>query len=235
MRRASTLTLSILLWFPTSAYATAFLYFDNMSDGSFTFGLNSVSATLPGYLYSDTSNQLPFRNETLEISTGPLLELTVLNESQTVYRYAGGRFELTAEWDEPDGSIGTGSFVFRTHGFTLPLEGEDIEGDPDYPYSFSETGGRGHFDADLARHLGVARRADADVWWILENISGDPTSPVRESFHPRYVVLSIALEEAKVHKPTLTVHDAAVPEPTVTALALMAAALTIAVRRRQKA
>jgi hypothetical protein len=228
MLRATAFTLPILLWSASSVLAGSFLRLDNIIEGHptfFEFGLEPISASIPSFTSCApqpcTSPSL--RNVTMVITSGPLLDLTVLNESDTRYRYAPGAVQFIAEWDWPDGSTGTGGFLARVRGFSFVVEGENIEGNTDYPFSYPLNGfdtGPGQLDADLARYLGAARRTGPpDLGWVLENIQGDPTTRVREVGHIRYVTLEVPLRE--------------VPEPTLAGLALIAAAVTAARHRRK--
>lgn len=149
----------------------------------------------------------------LQITSGPMLDVTIVNSDSTLYSYAGGTIGFEATWELPDGSLATGGWVAPLPAVTFRVYGEDEVdgGGNDYPkVEFSVGIGIGKFDPVLAHALGVRRKSrSADVFGFLENIAGEP--PLEE----RIV--------GNIYEPTLTIRANTVPEPGTTVLALLGA------------
>lgn len=161
-----------------------------------------------------------------ELTSGPLLSVTSAvgqpplyrGDPLTIYNYGPGLVLIQALWQLPGGGIGTGTYSAVVPAFTLTVR---ESGGPDDPSTQDHVRWPlGYFDEAFAAFLGVAQETGpGDINFYLEAISGDISTPVRSG----------AFNQANV---SIRATRAAVPEPTISSLALVAG-LSLWLRRRR--
>ena len=147
---------------------------------------------------------LGFEHVIWTFSSGPLVSVTALDGGETTqYVYEDGVLDVEVTWTNQDGSPGAG-------GFTAPLT--DIVANVrecfcggDGPLTVNDYFGLGpgRFTPELAKLLGVRQDTlDGEMGFLLELISGDITSPVRDG---NFNVNSLLIRAYEAPEPALAI------------------------------
>jgi hypothetical protein len=157
-------------------------------------------------------------------STGPLLSLTTTEDEGVItgasYEFGPGLFSFTAVWAVSDTSTESGGFTAILQSLSVNTQEGAIFGGL-ATGEFTAILGPGLFDHALANFLGVSQLTSGGLAvGGLDLIEGDPSSPTRLAGAPDAWVVNIYGETA-------------VPEPSLTGLALIATALSVVRRRFQ--
>jgi hypothetical protein len=177
---------------PASAGPISIIDFELEADGSLGFGRVEIDAnralvTVPVLSACVAGFQAPCFGESghrdvrgvAEVHSGPLRRLETFfagGFENTYYEYGPSRFTLDLEWDAAGGGTARGGLTIPLPAFAFSVIGEDVVGDPDYPYIFETLDiGQGLFDPQLAAFLGVAPHVagGAFFWWV-EPVLGRP-------------------------------------------------------------
>jgi hypothetical protein len=231
MRLPAMLSVAVLLGLASSAQALPVLNFHNSFTDrhSIIIGMDYFTAGAP-FEHNSWPDPSMFTAGYLQITSGPLRDVTVIDEFETLYRYEQGSLRLDLSWLTPTGALATGSLTARLPPLDVLIEELDRtdpeHSTPDYPRTFAYYSlTRGRLDPSLAAYLGASRHTQGIFldWW-LENISGSPPP-----FDDR-VAHHIVADQLRVAVQT----RAAVPEPSLLLLAFTAVAVVGLTSRRRR-
>ena len=191
----------------------------------FSFGLNrfEMSAEFPD-LFFDGNLFEPFLDGTIDIVSGPLSTLQIIDPEHSRYVYGPGTVTIAAQWTNLKGLQVNGTFVATL----LDLMVDVCEGcDSVFPgASYGDvvaTLADGRFDRKLAHLLRVERRGAGGAFFFgPDGIDGDPASFDR--------IGGSHTGEASLE---LFAAAAPVPEPSLLILSLSASGLALARRCRR--
>jgi hypothetical protein len=234
MRAILSVLVAVTLFVPRAAAASEILF--RISDGgelAFDFGQQPVEISGPfTEVAIDGLVCCGAIDGSVDILSGPLLDLTVFPDGcgadppceSSVYSYGPGTLSIDAQFELPDGSVGTGGFAGTILDFTISVcEGCDYLFGGSLADDIVINLGSGLFDPAFAWFLGVSGSTSGGTFVIgPEGITGDSTSRVRTGFsHSGYADLVVT---------TVT----PVPEPGTMALSIVAVAAFSARRRRAR-
>lgn len=218
---------ALLLLAPHPAAATQIEW--GLVFGSLHFGLTpaTMGALISRTFVDHVGFQTPFDTDIrgdAGFVTGPLLDLSVVTDAfgtpvRSVYHYGPGELSVIARWQVP-GGFQTGTFVAPILDLTLDVRvesGQCMFGHPCADALASALLGPGVFDPVFAQALGILGPSiDGRFQGHVDRIDGTPSSVTR-------VGGAASGWEVSVN----------VPEPTVNAL-LLSAAAALLIRRRHR-